>query len=339
MKELLSVIVPVYNTEKYLNRCLHSIINQTYTNLEIIIVDDCSTDSSLSFCKEIQKEDSRVIVVSNYCKGVSSARNCGLNLAKGKYLTFVDSDDYLELDTYEKVINNIGDCDACFFGYYEEFEDQNSKTVFSPLKTGIVKRNEAILNCMFPNENCYFTSVCNKIFVKEKVKSLFFDDSFAVGEDEVWLVQAILEMSKVFLYNRPFYHYIQRPDSTTHSAEKISNNWKSHLMAKEKVIQLVSQNNNNYDSIVAKEYNDLFNLYVNLYLVDGYNESQDFYNRIKKYRDKFLNAKEFSHKRKIKCSLMHLLIQLRIPKKCLVGIWDLTTSKIRQNFDSKMQHI
>ena len=332
MTDLLSVIVPVYNTEKYLKRCLDSITNQTYTNLEIIIVDDGSTDSSFSVCKDTEKDDPRVIIAVNNGKGVSSARNFGLNLAQGKYVTFVDSDDYIELDAYEKAINKISDCDAIFYGYYEEIEDQNIKTVISPKTIGIVSSTEAIYNCMLPIGNCYFTSVCNKIFIRDKVKDIFFDDSYVIGEDEVWLVQAVQKMSKICLYNQPLYYYRQRPDSTTHSLEKINYNWQSHLMAKEKVIQSLSGIDQYFSSIVAKEYNDLFNVYVSLYCVSSYDESQDLLNKIKKYRDVFLRAKEFSYKRKIRFSLVNLLMQLRMPKKIIISLWDLTVYKIRLSF-------
>ena len=103
MKPLISVIVPVYNVEQYLKKCLDSVISQTYTNLEIILVDDGSTDNSLSICREFEKLDARVRVFSQNNRGPGSARNTGLNHAKGIYIAFVDSDDYLDKNIYKNL--------------------------------------------------------------------------------------------------------------------------------------------------------------------------------------------------------------------------------------------
>ena len=329
MKGLLSVIVPVYNTEKYMNRCLESIINQTYRNLQIIIVDDGGTDSSFSICKEFEKKDPRVSIFSNNGKGVSSARNFGIKKATGKYITFLDSDDYLEMDAYEKALNNIGECDAIFFGYYEDYENLNGKVSISPTKTGITCSYDAIYDCMLPNRNCYFTAVWNKIFKREKIKNIYFEESYVMGEDEVWLCQAILQLSKIMLYNEPLYNYVQRNDSALHSNKKISENWISHVLAKEKVMQLLFEYKKNYNSIIAKEYNDLFYLTVHTYVIDGYSKSREVYNRIDRYKRQFFLSKNFSLKRKIKLIVISKFIEQRIPKKLLIKIWNFSMIKLK----------
>ena len=98
----ISVIVPVYNVEKYLKKCLNSLINQTLNDIEIICVDDGSTDSSIEILKEFELKDDRIIVISQKNEGAATSRNKGINLAKGEYISFVDSDDWLELDAFEK---------------------------------------------------------------------------------------------------------------------------------------------------------------------------------------------------------------------------------------------
>ena len=329
LKGQLSIIVPVYNADKYLRKCLKSITNQTYKNLQIILVDDGSTDSSYSVCKEIEKEDPRVVVASNKGKGVSSARNCGIKMAKGDYITFVDSDDYLELDAYEKAFERIEDFDAVFYGYFEEYENLTHTKSISPLFSGTTNLYDAIYYCLMPDGNNYFTSVCNKIFKRDKVKELLFDESFAIGEDEVWLIQAILKLSNIVFYNKPLYHYIQRSDSTIHSFKQTICNWPSHVATKEKAIQLVSKNKKCCDCISAKEFSDLFNFVVYTYVFDGYCESQKVYNRIKDLLNKFLSSKGFSYKRKIKILLVCFLIQLRTPKSWVGKIWETTTFKIK----------
>jgi len=102
---MISIIVPVYNAEKYLNRCIDSILKQTFTDLEIILVDDGSTDDSLKICEEYQKQDDRIIVIHKDNRGSTSARKAGVRIAKGAYIAFVDSDDWLELEMYETLYN------------------------------------------------------------------------------------------------------------------------------------------------------------------------------------------------------------------------------------------
>lgn len=101
MNDLISLIVPVYNVEKYLDKCLETITNQTYSNMEIILIDDGSTDLSGKKCDEWEKKDSRVRVIHKKNGGLSSARNAGIDVAKGKYISFIDSDDYIELNMIE----------------------------------------------------------------------------------------------------------------------------------------------------------------------------------------------------------------------------------------------
>ena len=112
MKELISIIVPVYNVEQYLDDCLISIINQTYKNIEIILIDDGSTDKSGKICDEYAKKDSRIIVIHKENGGVSSARNAGLRIAKGAYIGFVDPDDWIAEDMYEVLYSNAKKYDA-----------------------------------------------------------------------------------------------------------------------------------------------------------------------------------------------------------------------------------
>jgi len=101
---LISVIIPIYNSEKYLKRCIDSIINQTYKNIEIICINDGSTDESYNILKQYEIKDNRIIILNKLNQGVSSARNDGIRISKGQYITFVDSDDWLELDAIENMV-------------------------------------------------------------------------------------------------------------------------------------------------------------------------------------------------------------------------------------------
>ncbi|MBQ9782222.1 MAG: glycosyltransferase family 2 protein [Clostridia bacterium] len=119
MNDLISVIVPVYNVQKYLPRCIESILNQSYKDIELILVDDGSPDNTGEICDYYAKKDSRVVVIHKENGGVSSARNAGLNIAKGKFINFVDSDDYIPNDSLENLINlqkeNDADLVCCTF--------------------------------------------------------------------------------------------------------------------------------------------------------------------------------------------------------------------------------
>lgn len=101
MNDLISLIVPIYNVEKYLDKCIDTIINQTYSNIEIILVDDGSTDASGEICDKWKKKDNRITVIHKLNGGLSSARNAGIDIATGKYIGFIDSDDYIDLEMIE----------------------------------------------------------------------------------------------------------------------------------------------------------------------------------------------------------------------------------------------
>ena len=110
MNDLITILVPFYNVEKYITQCIESIINQTYKNLEIILIDDGSTDNSLKICKEFQKNDSRINVIKKKHEGVSSSRNIGIKIAHGEYIMFIDSDDFVSKnfvkELYSAVLKN-----------------------------------------------------------------------------------------------------------------------------------------------------------------------------------------------------------------------------------------
>lgn len=123
----ISIIVPVYNCEKYIFRCLKSIINQTYKNLQIIVIDDGSTDSTLKICEDIARNDCRIEIYSKENGGVSSARNFGLKKVKGDFISFVDADDFLEANMYSKMIYYLKDEEIIVCNFYIIDEKGNTK--------------------------------------------------------------------------------------------------------------------------------------------------------------------------------------------------------------------
>ena len=211
--KLLSIIVPVYNVKSYLKKCVESIINQTYTNLQIILVDDGSTDGSQTICDELAKKDSRIVVFHKENGGLSTARNTGLDHAAGEYIAFVDSDDWLEPNMYQDLITQIEEhnADMAVSSFYECKE--NEKNAIGDSKNVKVLNTEEI----FSNKNQLRFLVWNKIFRNAFVENLRFVPG-QVYEDFHFCRQAFLQTKKLVYLDSPLYNYrISRPGNTNSS--------------------------------------------------------------------------------------------------------------------------
>lgn len=205
----LSVIVPVYNCEMYLKKCLDSIINQTYKNIEIIVVNDGSTDNSYNLIKEYEKKYSKIMkVYDKQNGGQASARNLGLKNAKGDLITFVDSDDYLDENMYSNMINIL--------------EKEKSDLVICDLL--LYKKNEksTINSTDFVNLYDASSSVCNKIFKKSLLKDLNFIEGIWY-EDYNFFINVCLKKPKYSLCHEPLYIYNVHNDSTMNNNNTIKN--------------------------------------------------------------------------------------------------------------------
>ena len=162
MNSLISIIVPVYNVEKYISKCIESLINQTYNNIEIIIINDGSVDKTKTICEQFAHKDGRIILINTENKGVSHARNIGIKKAKGDYIGFVDSDDFIEKEMYEKLIynareNNAEIC-ACDWTNLVDYEKGRGTIT-------IIDNKENIVNSLFYNNNIN-GYMCNKLYKK-----------------------------------------------------------------------------------------------------------------------------------------------------------------------------
>lgn len=227
MSEKISVIVPVYNVESYLEKCVHSICSQTYENLEIILVDDGSTDSSGKICDEISCRDKRVKVYHKVNGGLVSARKYGVEKATGMYLSFVDGDDWIELNMYAKMMGHISrntNMQLVTSGLRYEWENK-FEDIYDGLTEGDYCGKDKICDILY-NLTCdrkswrqkILTSVCNKLFVTEIMKCavLDMDDTVTLGEDGVLLCNYISMIENICVMNYVGYHYVQHTDSMIH---------------------------------------------------------------------------------------------------------------------------
>lgn len=217
-KTLVSIIVPVYNVEEYLARCVDSLVEQTYTQLEILLVDDGSKDNSGKICDEYARKDPRIRVIHKENGGLSSARNAGLDAARGEFVGFVDSDDWVEKDTYGFLLQQClenGTQLACA-GRYDVDGGTGERTVgLCPVKTETVTA-EQMLGKIFVWDNCD-SSACDKLFHRSLFKDLRFPLN-KTSEDVAVMYRVVLAASKVTLCDRPVYNYYHRPNSITTSA-------------------------------------------------------------------------------------------------------------------------
>lgn len=201
-----SLIVPVYNVYNYLDRCLDTLINQTYKTIEIIAVNDGSTDNSEDIIDKYMKKDTRVKKYNKENGGLSSARNFGIKYATGEYIMFLDSDDYFELDMVEKMLDkmNKNGSDICVCDMVKEYEDG---TYISTLK-GI--DGESTINNLLLS----LPSACNKLFKKTLIKEQFLEKRYY---EDLGTVPLIITNCKTVSYvSEGFYHYIQRQGSIMH---------------------------------------------------------------------------------------------------------------------------
>lgn len=217
---LISVIVPVYNIEKYLERCVTSICKQTYNNLEIILVDDGSTDRSGALCEELAQRDERIRVFHKENGGSSSARNLGIAQARGEYLGFVDSDDYISPEMYELLYDVVKEYDTEIAQIgRDEIDEQGNymPNVCEPPKEKVfIEAQEFLTELLMHRGDCSF---CTKLVRKE----LFAIDVFPVGElneDFRLLVQFLMHVKGVVSLPQQTYHVFYRIGSNTRKQDK-----------------------------------------------------------------------------------------------------------------------
>lgn len=213
-ESLISIIVPIYNVEQYLKRCVDSLLKQSYKNIEIILIDDGSPDNCPSICDEYAKDDSRIRVFHKTNGGLSDARNYGLKQSLGEFIIFVDADDYVDKNyistLFENIIKYKADISIC--SYYYSYNEQNTLGTLKNSSVQVFNNIEAIKELY--KFNSYGVGVWNKLFKRE----LLWTDMFPVGkisEDYFVMYRVFFAAHTVVYESEPLYYYVQRGDSIT----------------------------------------------------------------------------------------------------------------------------
>lgn len=219
---MVSIIVPVYNVEKYLQRCVDSLINQTYQIIEIILVDDGSTDESGTLCDSFAEQDNRILVVHKENGGVSEARNAGIDVANGDYICFIDSDDYAETTWVEVLLDNLNknNSDIVICGYYADFCDEDENVIKSethiPTNGNYQRQRDSL------DWNAEISGLVgypwNKLYRKNIINGSRFPKSISLYEDVLFNGPLLAESERISFIDIPLIHYMQRSQKTLGTA-------------------------------------------------------------------------------------------------------------------------
>lgn len=233
MLKSVSIVITVYNTESYIQQCLESVCNQTFSDLEIIIVNDGSDDGSLSICREYAEKDTRIILIDSSHKGVVEARKTGFRIASGEYISIIDSDDWLEPDMIEKLVgySRKYNSDISMCGRFED-SLYSSKSVCQGINPGLYLREDLIRE-VFPNmivnksffEWGIFPSLWDKLFRRESLDPYIFqvDPIIPMGNDAACVFPALLRVNSIYITSECLYHYRQNPHSMVRSVADTKN--------------------------------------------------------------------------------------------------------------------
>lgn len=298
---MVSIIIPVYNTEKYIEETIRSIEEQTYKNYEIIVINDGSTDRTQKICERLKIRNNRILLLEQKNKGVSHARNIGLNIAKGEFVAFIDSDDILEKTYIEKFVNSIteNNCDMVICGFYEKYSNLC-------IKNEITKRNSFIsvedaLNGVM-NQNNVKGFLWNKFFKKSIIDmyAIRFDESINICEDSLFVCKYIQYIEKIYVIPECMYYYRMRRSSLVWERKKDRTN--EMLDVYEKI----------YDIFLKKDIKVL-DVYLYNYLCVYFQNKKSLKNKniiinVDKEYKKILKSKNINNKNRIK-----LIIKKHIP--------------------------
>lgn len=283
MSQKISVIIPVYNVEKYLDKCVQSVINQTYKNLEIILVDDGSTDTSGVLCGEYAKWDERIKVIHKSNGGLSQARNKGLDMATGEYIFFLDSDDFLALNTFEKLMRVLKEEQADIVACLEK--RFTTEDVFGEKKGEMLYfTQEEMLQGTFTQNKNYFIISCAKLYKASLFNGVRFKEG-VIHEDEFICHKIYAQTEKVAVLQEELYFYRENPNSIT-GVKYNPKRWQYLLALKDRLDFLMEKNYSFYQD---------FALYFAYRCIDLYGEVPKGFSDKKAVRKKIKEIYKYAY--------------------------------------------
>lgn len=231
---MISVIVPIYKVEKFLPKCIESILNQTYSDFELILVDDGSPDKCPEICDEYAAKDQHIVVIHQKNSGVSAARNAGLKKAKGQYIGFVDPDDFIAPDMYEKMVQAMETSEAelvvCGYDYYDEEYHIDEKRKYRVDSDEVIDQKE-LMKRMSDMPPTIRHGVWNKLFKSSLLSEIYFMENLHSSEDVMFLTEYINLVNNAVIVHQPLYKNLVRQGSATHGGlniESLADSFKAH---------------------------------------------------------------------------------------------------------------
>lgn len=279
----LSIIIPAFNSEKYIGKCLESIVNQNYNNYEVIIVNDGSTDNTEKICKNIIKDNNKFKIINKINGGVSSARNEALKISTGKYIWFIDSDDYIEKDAFKIIYEKIDNVDVLAFGYEQIYKTKQTYK----FKERKIDQDKAI-KYMFLNK-IFIGALWNKVIKREIIEQIRFDERISFGEDLLFQYYTLKSSKKIKIINNILYHYVIRDGGICKSSDidkKIQGIYVTDIILKE-----------NFDDRKIKNYAIIKYVNINILVLMQYKEykkNNEYYNKLSKNLKKYIKDYIFS---------------------------------------------
>lgn len=251
----ISIVVPVYNCREYLERCVNSILAQTYTELQLILVDDGSTDGSGAICDALGSEDDRVLVIHQKNAGVSAARNAGLDVTTGDYVGFVDADDYIAENTYETALDAGGDCDIVMWDTVSIWDNGRTAEDTIPLLSGdrVLSKTDLVPALLVQMAG----SACRCLYRAELVKDIRFPVGIKLSEDRLFNLAAMGKAQRLSYLKRGLYFRYMRPGSAV-------NRYHGDIFEKNLIAMEVAQ------SIIRKYWDESYlGVYTRMFVISG----------------------------------------------------------------------
>ena len=299
----ITVIVPVYNAEKHLKECLNSIVCQSYKNIEILLIDDGSTDNSSKICDDFANKDNRIVVIHKANEGVSVARNTGIEQASGKYITFVDADDYLEEFFIENLYRVAESTSASIItdDFYYVYENGKKKNccfdINQTLDSNVVQKK-------FLSSQINFGYIWGKFFETTLVKKIKFEE-YRVAEDQLFIYNCLKNIEKVSFTNKSIYYYRQNENSVMHK-----NDIKLYDMVKVAKRIFEDSSTEIKDISLCLLMTNAIYTYCRIKKIGAVKECKECIHIIKQHRKKILFSKNAPLKTKLACFMSYFGMEI-----------------------------